>query len=57
MNEEYPKAYAVLNKDEHIRFLSTSGGIFSLLAEYMIKMVLLYMVLHSMITSLLRIYA
>lgn len=37
MNEEYPKAYAVFNKDEHIRFLSTSGGIFSLLAEYMIK--------------------
>lgn len=37
MNENYPKAYAIYNNDLEVRLKSTSGGIFSLLAEYFIK--------------------
>ena len=34
---EYPSAFAVINNDEHIRNKSTSGGIFSILAEAIIE--------------------
>ena len=34
---EIPKVYALKNKDENIRDNSTSGGAFSILAEYVIK--------------------
>jgi len=34
---EHPKAYAAINPDENIRSKSTSGGLFHLLAEHIIK--------------------
>lgn len=34
---KFPKAYAVQNKDEKVIMKSTSGGMFSLLAEYVFK--------------------
>ena len=37
MSENYPKAYAIYNNNLEVRLKSTSGGIFSLLAEYFIK--------------------
>ena len=36
--EFYPKAYIVQNKDDKVRFQSTSGGFFSLIAEEIIKL-------------------
>ncbi|MDR2418852.1 MAG: Coenzyme F420 hydrogenase/dehydrogenase, beta subunit C-terminal domain [Treponema sp.] len=35
--KKYPPAFAVINNDEHIRSKSTSGGIFSVLAEAIIE--------------------
>ena len=35
--ENYPKAYAAINKDEKIRLNSSSGGIFSALANYILE--------------------
>lgn len=37
MNSMYPKAFAIYNNDINIRLKSTSGGLFSLLAEYFIN--------------------
>ena len=37
MKMEYPVAYACYNKDEKIRRHSTSGGVFSILAEYFLN--------------------
>lgn len=37
MIDNYPKAYAVYNNNLEVRLKSTSGGIFSLLAEFFIK--------------------
>jgi ferredoxin len=34
---EYPKAYAVINKDENVRSKSTSGGMFQLFAKEIIQ--------------------
>ena len=34
---DFPVAYAVYNKNEQIRFASTSGGIFSCIASYLIN--------------------
>lgn len=34
---DFPIAYAVYNKNEQIRFASTSGGIFSCIASYLIN--------------------
>ena len=34
---EYPRAYAVYNKNENVRLESTSGGVFTVLAEYFIE--------------------
>mgnify|MGYP004478133663 CR=1 FL=1 len=36
MNKEYPKAFAIYNNDLEVRMKSTSGGMFSALAEYFI---------------------
>ena len=36
-NNHFPMAYACYNKNEEIRMESTSGGIFSLLGEYVIQ--------------------
>lgn len=35
--ENKPKAYAIINKDEEIRKNSSSGGVFTLIAEYIIR--------------------
>lgn len=35
--ESKPEAFAIINKDEEIRKHSSSGGVFSLIAEYIIK--------------------
>ena len=37
MRHNYPIAYACYNKDEKIRYESTSGGVFSLVAEYILE--------------------
>jgi coenzyme F420-reducing hydrogenase beta subunit len=37
IDDNYPPIYACYNKDENIRILSTSGGIFSILAQYILS--------------------
>lgn len=37
MNDRFPEAYAIYNNDEKVRMKSTSGGVFSVIAEYFIS--------------------